>query len=277
HSNWFWIPNNSGTFGAFPEGTFSCAAGDGMGHPFDQQVATLFGGVLFAQSTQATQDTQTFPTGAAIRIAPNARIIADIHLLNASDQTLSVPLSLTLDPIPEKEVTTLMAGFAMENLGIALPPNATSKFTVECDLSTNKGQLPTDFSFFHALAHYHKQGIGLTWEAVRDDGSGTDMIWTTENQIGDELGSILDPPFTMTGHSKLRLSCSYDNPTNSTITWGNGNGEMCIAFGYTNSPYVWTAGLISTSDDPGAGVVGTDSVVNFTAPTCTGVIGVPAQ
>jgi len=276
HSNWFWVPNNTGTFGAFPEGSFSCSQGDGMGHPFDQQVAALFGGVLFAQSTQVTQDIQQFPPGDAIRIPPDARIVANIHLLNASDHSISVPLMLTLATIPEKDVTTLMAGFSMENLGIALPPMMASRFTVECDLSQNSGHVPLDFHFFHALAHYHQFGTGLTWEAVRDDGSGVDTIWSTTETIGDSLGGMLDPPFVMAGHSKLRLTCDYDNPGDTTIVWGNGGGEMCIAFGYTDSPYVWTAGLINTTDDPGT-PTSDNGVADFTAPACTGVLAVSAN
>src|ERR1041385_1357816 len=61
HANWMWVPDN-GAFD-FPEGSFSCSQGDGT-HPFDQQIAGVFGGVLFAQSTQAPSETQQFPTGA---------------------------------------------------------------------------------------------------------------------------------------------------------------------------------------------------------------------
>ncbi len=262
HSNWFWVPDND-RWSGFPEGTFSCSAGDGT-RPFDQQAATYDGGVLFAQSTQATNEVQAFPAGSVIRIEPNARIIADIHLLNPSDNSISVPLDLTLTPIAEKDVTTVLAGFAMENLSIALPPQQMSRFTVECDLSQNPGGLPWNFSFYHALAHYHKLGVALSLDAIRDSDGGVDTIWSTESLIGDELGGMLDPPFDMTGHSKIRLSCTYDNTTSNTVTWGNGAGEMCIAFAYTDAGYAWTAGLVSQGD-PGPSVTN-NGVVEFTAP-----------
>ena len=75
---------------------------------------------------------------------------------------------------------------------------------------------------------------------------------------------MLDPPFDMTGHSRLRLTCSYYNNTNNTVTWGNAGGEMCIAFGYTDSPSVWTAGII-TGGDPAPSTV-TNGVTQFNAP-----------
>ncbi len=281
HSNWFWVPNND-RWNGFPEGSFSCAAGNGT-RPFDQQVAAVDGGVLFAQSTQAPSDTQEFPVGAAIRIEPNARIIADIHLLNVTDASISVPLDLTLSQIAEHDVTSLLHGFSMENLAIALPPPAKSKFVVECDLGPSWQNLYSlhevtsdhvDFKFFHALAHYHKLGTGLTFEAIRDSDGGADTIWTTKNGIGDELGGMLAPPFDMTGHSKVRLTCEYDNPNSTTISWGNGAGEMCIAFAYTDSTYTWTAGQINTTDDPGAGIAD-NGTFTFTAPKCSGVVAVP--
>jgi len=261
HSNWFWVPSTRWL--GFPEGAFSCAAGDGT-RPFDQQAATFDGGVLFAQSTQVWDEIQAFPAGSAIRIEPDARIIADLHLVNAGDNPLSVPLALSLTPIPERETTTILAGFAMENLSIALPPHEMSRFNVECDLSQNPGGLPWNFRFYHALAHYHALGVALSFDAIRDSDGGIDTIWTTEHQIGDELGGMLDPPFDLTGHSKVRLSCTYDNPTDHTITWGNAGGEMCIAFAYTDAEYAWTAGLISQGD-PGPSVVD-NGVVEFTAP-----------
>jgi hypothetical protein len=269
HSNWFWVPNND-RWNGFPEGSFSCAAGDGN-RPFDQQAAAIDGGVLFAQSTQATSEVQAFPAGAVIRIQPNARVIAGLHLLNATDGPLSIPLALHLTPIPEREVTTILTGFAMENEAIALPPEARSRFNIECDLSQNLGGVAWNFGFYHALAHYHKQGVALRFEAIRDSDGGVDTIWSTESQIGDELGSMLDPAFDMTGHSKLRLSCTYDNPTASTITWGNGDGEMCIALAYTDSAYVWTAGIISSGADPGPSAMD-GGVVDFTAPMSSCVI-----
>ncbi len=262
HSNWFWVPDND-RWNGFPEGSFSCAAGNGV-RPFDQQAATADGGVLFAQSTQATSELQAFPSGAVIEIQPNARIVADIHLLNTSDNPLKVPLTLKLTPIPEREVTTVLHGFAMEDLSLALPPQMTSRFNVWCDLSQNPGAQPWNFSFYHALAHYHKLGVALSLEAIRDSDGGVDTIWSTESQIGDELGGMLDPPFDMTGHSKLHLSCTYDNTTDNTVMWGNGAGEMCIAFAYTDSPFVWTAGIISEGD-PGPSVVN-NGVVDFTQP-----------
>jgi hypothetical protein len=86
HSNWFWVPEEifSG-----PDGTWKCSD-----RQYDEANAGIYGGVLFAQSTQAQHEVQAFPTGAAIVIPPHARIVAGTHLLNTGDEDLSVPLTL---------------------------------------------------------------------------------------------------------------------------------------------------------------------------------------
>jgi hypothetical protein len=275
HSNWFWVPEHQ--FDG-PDGAWTC--GD---RGFDTAAAALFGGVLFAQSTQATHEVQAFPAGAAIKIAPHARIVGNIHMLNATDMKLSIPLALTVQPIAAADATTVLAGFAVENESIAIPPLNTSRFTVECDLSQtwqNLYQLEEvssdhiDFKIYHALPHYHALGTAMTFEAIRDSDGGSDMIWSTDQRIGDKLGGTLDPPFDLTGHSKIRMSCTFENPRTVSVGWGNGDQEMCIMFAFSSSTYTWNAGVLSASD-PGPSVTN-NGIIDFTAPACN-VITADAQ
>ena len=276
HSNWFWVPDSESFVG--PDGSWSCSE-----HNYDQAAAALFGGVLFAQSTQATQEEQAFPPGAAIKIPPHSRIVANLHLLNSTDGDLGVPISLTLHPIAEADATTVLAGFALENESIALPPQAASSFSVDCDLSPTWQRLyagglvasdHVDIKIYHALAHYHALGTALAFEAIRDSDGGVDTVWSTSQRIGDELGGMLDPPFDLTGHSKVRVRCTYDNPGDTTIRWGNGGAEMCIAFAFTDSTYVWNAGVL-TQGDPGPSVMN-NGTIDFTTPGCS-VVTTDAQ
>jgi hypothetical protein len=262
HSNWFWVPEFM-----YPgsDGQWSCTE-----RGFNEGIAGLKGGVLFAMSTQATHETQAFPAGAVIKVPPHSKIVAGLHLLNAGDTKLSVPLSLVLRPIAEADVVHVLAGLSFENESIALPPHLKSRFTVECDLGPKHEALfgrPVDFKLYYALPHYHALGIGETFEAIRDSDGGSDMIWETANKIGDRLGGTIDPPFDLTGHSKLRFACEFDNPRDVTVGWGVGDQEMCIIVAYTDSTYTWGGGVVGP-EDPGPGVAGVDGVVDFIAPTC---------
>jgi hypothetical protein len=262
HSNWFWVPDHMYDQG--PDGVWNCSE-----RGFNEGIAGLFGGVMFAQSTQATHEVQEFPAGAVIKIPRHAKIAAGLHLLNPGDSPISVPLAITIHPIAEADVTTVLAGAAFQNQSIQIPPHATSRFTVECDLGPRHQALfgrPIDFKFFHALPHYHALGTAMTFEAIRDSDGGADMIWSTASRIGDNLGGKLDPPFDMTGHSRLRFSCTFDNPRDTTVGWGLGDQEMCIMFTFTDSTYTWEAG-IATPESPGQGVTA-NGIIDFTSSTC---------
>ena len=256
HSNWFWLPENQ-VAGA--DGTWTCSDRN-----FNDVVAGLFGGVLFAQSTQASHETQEFAPGVAIVVPPHSKIIGDTHLLNASDSPITVPVSLVITPIAAAKVTTQLAAMSFEDQALGIPPHRMSRFTVECDLGPKHQQMlgrAPDFSLYYALPHYHALGTGLVFEAIRDDGTA-DLIYSTTNRIGDTLGGLVDPAFAMVGHSKLRFSCTYDNPTDQTIVWGYGGEEMCVFLAFTDSPLTWAGGALSP-DMPGPGV-DDGTYVNFT-------------
>ena len=126
HSNWFFVPEH--VF-AGPDGTFECNDRD-----FDIAAAAAVGGVFFAQSTQSAHEVQAFPAGMAIPLNPKTKLIAQIHLLNRSDEDLVIKPNIKITTIPEAEVTTRLAGISMEFHPLSLPPRKQSRFTVDCDL-----------------------------------------------------------------------------------------------------------------------------------------------
>jgi hypothetical protein len=243
HSNWFFVPEH--VFRG-DDGAYECKDRD-----FNEPVAAIFGGVLFAQSTQAIRETQQFPSGVVIKIPPNSKLVTQIHLLNSTETVLQIRPKITVQPISEREVTTTLAGISFQNQAIALPSNMQSKFTVECDLSEKHQQVfsrPPDFKIYYGLAHYHELGTQLSIEAVTPDGAAT-SVFTTANRVGDAMGGPIDPAFDMTGFTKLRFSCEYFNPRAETVRWGNGDQEMCVFLAFSDSTYNWGGG-VPTEGEP---------------------------
>lgn len=254
HSNWFFVPDNRYDG---PDGTWPCS--DRM---FDQANAGTAGGVLFAQSTQSPHEIQQFPEGVAIVIPPHSRIVATTHLLNAGDAPIDVPLALTITPIAD--ATTRLAALSFENESIQIPPHRVSKFTIDCDIGTQSRALtgaPPDFNLYYVLAHYHTLGTELSLQAVKSDGTAT-TIYDTMNRVGDALGGAVSPAFSMSGYEKLRFSCTYDNPRDTTVGWGVGDQEMCVLLAFTDSAYVWAGGAINV-DGAGSGS-DTGTEIDFT-------------
>ena len=238
HSNWFYVPET--TF-AGEDGTFVCDDRN-----YNEAVAAIFGGVLFAQSTQTPHEIQQFAPGIVLKIPPRSKLVAQIHLLNATETAVSLQPNIKLTPIRESDVTTILAGISFENQALGLPPNKQSRFTVECEIGETHRNLlgrDPDFKIYYALAHYHELGTGLTVEAVRPDGAAA-TVFTTDTKVGDTLGGMVDPAFDMTGFTKLRFSCDFFNPRAQTVGWGFGKQEMCVFLAFSDSPYNWGGGVL---------------------------------
>jgi len=273
HSNWFFVPADDpakGIVGAFSgaDGVFKCAD-----RSFDQAIAAFKGGVLFAQSTQSQHDVQAFPPGAAIKIPAGSKLVTTIHLLNATDKPLHLAPTITLTPIAEASVTTRLAGVSFEDHALGLPPNAKSRFELDCDLTPawqnlysfgNVSSTAPDFKLYYALAHYHALGTGMTIEGIRPDNTST-MIFTTANRVGDGLGERLDPLFDMTGYSRIRFSCDYYNNTAATVPWGIGSNEMCVFLAFSDSSYFWGGGAVDENAQAGP-PTDVDGVATYTHP-----------
>ncbi len=257
HSNWFWVPEN---IFPGPDGIWDCDA-----RGYDEVVAGGAGAVLFAQSTQSVTERQDFPDGVVIPIPPRSKIVAGIHLLNASDAPLTTSLELTITPVASEEVVTKLGTFALDYRRLALPPQRASSFTIECDLADLHQRLigsPLDWNLYYALPHYHEYGRGF--DLVATGGPAGDVtIVSSDGAIGEPLGTVLDPAFSLAGFTGIRFTCRFDNPTDRTIRYGLAGGEMCVFQGFTDSIYKWGGQTApsgtSTSEDDG-------EVVRFTHP-----------
>lgn len=256
HSNWFFVPEH--VFRG-EDGAYHCDDRD-----FNEPVAAIFGGVLFAQSTQAAREVQQFPDGVVVKVPPNSKLVTQIHLLNSGETTLRIEPQITIDPIPEADVTTTLAGISFQNQALALPPNMQSKFTVECDLTEDHERLTgraPDFKIYYGLAHYHELGTALTIDAITAEGAATE-VFTTANRVGDAMGGPIDPFFDMAGYAKLRFSCEFFNPRTDTVRWGNGDQEMCVFLAFSDSTFNWGGGV--TTEVPPENPVQVGNMMQFT-------------
>jgi len=63
------------------------------------------------------------------------------------------------------------------------------------------------------------------------------VLFETNSAIGEPLGQTLSPPMDMSGAEKIRLSCTFENPSDRTIRHGIGENEMCMFLAFTDSRY----------------------------------------
>lgn len=222
HVNWFIVPDT--TF-VVPDGTWTCSD-----NGFEEIQAALLGGYLFTQSTQSHEETQTMPTGSAIRIPPHSRLIGASHLLNASDSDLKTTLHLEIGTIPPAQVTAKLAPARIQYHDLHLDASAKSSFTTECDL---QAAYPTAIGPFHytlyfVFSHYHTLGSYTEMQVLGGPHDG-DVIMHHDG-LGN-FGQPIDPPVDLValGARGVRFTCGYDNPRTAQVGWGIGDQEMCVA------------------------------------------------
>jgi hypothetical protein len=229
HSNWTFAPE---TRFPGPDGIWSC-----RDRGYDQLSAAVAGGVIYAQSTQATRETQVFPEGAAVRIPARSTIFSDIHLLNATEHEVTGRASLTLYTVPRAEVQVPLAPFHITYHTLALPPLRRSRVSMTCELASGyQGTTgrPLDIRLFYALPHTHALGTRVFLDAVGGPLDGRSLL-DVVGQPGEARGVAYRTPIDLTGITGLRFGCEFDNVTAEVVNWGFGDQEMCEILGFIQS------------------------------------------
>ncbi len=257
HSNWFFVPeglfppNPSEGPNAQDKGTWSCS-----GRDFHEYFAAVAGGVFFAQSTQALEETQTFPDGAALEIPARSMIVGSTHLLNITAGPLETAMTMEVETVPVEEVRVRLTPFSFAIGDLAIPPAVDgvptrSRTSMTCDFKEPFQDLlhedTVDYNVYYVLGHYHQWGHSFNLSFVQGDGS-TQTIFNIENKIGEPIGSIIDPPMNNNGAPKLRSECGFINNTDETLRRGLQYGEMCDFLAYTDANLKIGASGINNQD-----------------------------
>jgi hypothetical protein len=235
HSNWTYVPSDR--FEG-PDGVWTC-----KDRGYNQLSAALAGGVLYAQSTQATHEIQRFPNGAAVRIPPYSRIIGDVHLLNTSTQPITGRAKLNLYDLPKSEVKVKLVPFHLTYEGLDIPPQSESRFYGECALEQtfqDAAKSPFDMVVYYALPHTHALGRRFFLSVIGGPKDGLSLV-NVEGFNGEARGFAYDPPIDLKGATGLRFGCEFTNPRTVPVKWGFGDQEMCEMLGFAAAPIAFEA------------------------------------
>lgn len=234
HSNWVFVPETSY---AGEDGTWDC---ESRGFSEVAGAAMNGGGVFFAQSTQATDETQQFQPGVVLAIPPHSKVIGSVHLINTGTSPITTRLTFGINAIAESDVTVRLSPLSYDYMeGLVIPARTESSSSMTCDLGAgfrNVTHQEPNFHIYYVLPHYHQLGTGMTLTVVGGPHDG-EVIFENTSAIGDPLGEMLPEPFDMTGATGLRMTCRYDNPNSRDFYYANSiDGEMCLLLAYTDAP-----------------------------------------
>lgn len=257
HSNWTFVPSDEFVG---PDGVWKCSD-----RGYNQVSAALSGGVLYAQSTQATREVQKFPDGVAVRIPPYSRIIGDVHLLNPSSSPATGTLKLSIYGIPKEEVAHKLVPFHLDYNGLAIPPHAKSRFVGECTLTDKFAAAGETFDpkVYFILPHTHAMAKGFFLEILGGPRNGETIIELGAYD-GEAHGRVYADPIDMTGAEGYRFGCEYHSDRSETVKWGFGDQEMCELLGFAESNVAFESRITAAEE------VGMDGDVRiFSAPCNT--------
>ncbi|MGZ6096874.1 MAG: monooxygenase [Myxococcaceae bacterium] len=195
---------------ADPDPGWTCFGGPGTsGTP------RLLGG--WVPGTQATR----FPADTGILLRAGEVVVMQVHYNLAAGpsapDTTRVKMQLARGPVAKPAAILPLA-----NLGFNIPAGATG-YT-----STIQVASPASGVLWGVIPHMHTKGRRVTVKAGNTclvDIPAWDFHW--------QQAYFFTTPLPLTVGTQLSLSCTWDNPTASAVTWGEKTtDEMCLTYVY---------------------------------------------
>jgi copper type II ascorbate-dependent monooxygenase-like protein len=164
------------------------------------------------------------PDGAAQQVRAGTQLVLQLHLLNASAETVTEHAEVRMDRSPAADPNPV-GQFIFGTFDLALPPKQPSRLQIDCTVNG-------DVQIFAMFPHMHYLGRKLELEL----GSNSDSLSPiyTRDPYAFEQQTIDPLELRITPGTAGRLTCSYDNNRDETITYGESTtNEMCFAIGFT--------------------------------------------
>lgn len=185
-------------------------------------------------TSSATLD---LPTGAAFIIEPGTQYIVQLHLQNATDETIDVRAGMNLTYDYNVDALQPAGLYAFGTFKMTVPPNA-----VDYQVPVSNCTTGLDMNVFALFPHMHKAGKKLVVTRSIDDGPAEPFYkidpWSFGDQPMEKVNMTVGP------NDRFDLTCHYDNPGDQPIEYGESSDqEMCffVAFYY---PYEGLGGCI---------------------------------
>ena len=213
----------SNTAGSRPDGVSDCNA------------ATNASNMIFGSGVGT--EPLTLPDGVAIRLEPGNQLLLNLHLFNTDAAPLEgysgIEAVLMDEGDVENEAEVLLAG----NETFSIPARAS-------DYEVNGGcTMSGSVNVFAVMPHMHQYGVFM--EVTANRGGSPTIIHEDFYSFEDQRYRTFDA-LPMASGDRIDVLCRYDNPTDSSIGWGDSSlQEMCYAAIY-RYPRLGTSGITCT-------------------------------
>ena len=188
-----------------------------------------------------------YPTGMAAKLKGTLGLRLQVHYVNAGSTTVQASVKVKLTKVDPSTVKNWVAELYFNRTVLSVPPGTGQTVTTTCTDPSTFGPI----GLIGGGSHMHSRGVHF----VATTNKGVSLIDTTQWDAPPPV--TYDPPLTLNPGDSITWTCTYDNMTGSTLTFGDSalKNEMCIYVGrYYSSPTGDDIECQSTSPN-GAGAV----------------------
>jgi hypothetical protein len=161
-----------------------------------------------------------YPAGTAAKLKGNSGLRMQVHYLNTTSETLHASVVVKLTKVDASTVTRWVAQMHFNRVVLSIPPGTGTQISTSCTIPSTFGPI----GLLSAVSHMHKHGTRFQAQAS----TGAMLLDTTQ---WDEAPPVdYDQPVMLNPGDSINWTCTYDNTTTQTITYGDSaeTNEMCI-------------------------------------------------
>lgn len=209
------------------------AAGDGPGYPCfggpGGDIQTLIDTAWLGAWAPGTGASVT-PAGSGIPIRAGSAVVMQVHYNVTTDTADPDQSSLDLKVETERQGWAELSPWTdtrwLFGLGMEIPAR-TDQVTHVFEYEHGQGE--GDYHIYAAGLHMHELGRSASIHVEHPDGSTTCVLEEDSWDFNWQRTYELVEPVHIADGDVVKISCTWDNPTDALVKWGDGTGdEMCL-------------------------------------------------
>jgi hypothetical protein len=168
------------------------------------------------------------PDGVAMPLRSGGAYVLQVHMLNATEHTISVSGGYDLGLTDPNASFTRAGVYVMGSTQFQIPAGAIG---YAVDKTCNASDLPAGAALLNVFPHMHKLGVHVLIEHLGQTSTSPiiDSPW-----LFDAQGvTPISPPMPLAAQDRIHLRCTYDNTTGAPVSFGESTSdEMCFGVFY---------------------------------------------
>lgn len=203
-----------------PPGTHHTLVGLASGSDGGACQGGLDGSYIYASGVGVTE--LVFPEGVGLKLEAGYSLELELHLFNTGDTPTQGTSGIEVLVADPSEITEEAEIFLPGPFNLSIPPG-------EQTISGTCG-ITQDQTIFALFPHMHQ--LGSHFRSVANVG-GEDIVLHDGPYDFSDQGFFPIEPLQLTAGDSITTTCTWNNTTDATVTWGNSStDEMCFSILY---------------------------------------------